>query len=82
MEREQVHPQVGRRFEVREQMREEVIRVRIATVAGVAVAILLVRLADAVVRGRSAALAVIEDDDFVDAENGEGAGDLPGEGGF
>ena len=62
-------------------MREEVVRIRVAAVAGVAVAILRVWLVSAVgVAG--VALTVVEDDDFVDAEDGEGAGNLPGEGGF
>ena len=56
-------------------MRKEVVWVRVAAIAGVPLTTLLIGLGGVVVVGRFA-LSIVEDDDFVNAEDGEGAGDL------
>lgn len=88
MNGEEVDAEVGRAFEVGEEVGEEVVWVGIAgvgvirgafAVAIVIVGVGVVRVLNGWVRWWDG-LAVVEDDDFVDAEDGEGAGDLPGEG--
>lgn len=78
VQREEQFPQVRWGFEVGEQVHEEVVWVRIARI-GVTVfaAIGLVG-----VLGWFGDLAVVEDDDFVDTEDGESAGDLASQSGF
>jgi hypothetical protein len=66
---EQGFPQVWWRFEVAEDVVEEEVWVRVGCVA-------------ALLWGADGGLAVVEDDDFVDAEDGAGAGDLACEGVF
>lgn len=90
MEGEEVDAEVGRAFEVGEEVGEEVVGVGVAGVGvvRVALAIAIVMVGVWVVGTMSGwvrrwdGLAIVEDDDFVDAEDGEGAGDLPGEGAF
>jgi len=74
VEGEEVDAQVGRAFEVGEEVGEEVVGVGVAAVGvvGVGGAIAVVC--------RGSGLPVVEYDNFVDAEDGEGAGDLAGEG--
>jgi len=75
---EEQSAQVGRRLEIAQDVVEEVVRVVVARVAGAFVFGLVVAAA---VRGAAldgVRLPVVEDDDFVDAEDGGCAGDLGG----
>ena len=80
MEGEEGDAQVGRTFEVGEEVGEEEVGVGVAVVGllgvGFAIAIAILRIWV----GRWSRLAVVENDDFVDAEDGKGAGNLAGEG--
>lgn len=69
MHGEEGFAQVRRRFEVAEDVVEEEVWVRVGGVA-------------TLLGGADGRLAVVEDDDFVDAEDGAGAGDLACEGVF
>lgn len=75
-----------RRLEIGQDVDEEAIRVGVACVGLLWRVILCIMFfltpATMVVVPLRPALAVVEDDDFVDAEDGEGSGDLPGEGRF
>ena len=83
MHGEQELPQVRRRLEVGQDVDEEAIRIGVARVGllwrlMLGVLIFLLAPATIVVVSLRLALSIVEDDDFVDTENGEGTGDLPG----
>lgn len=77
MEREEMFSEVRRRLEIRQDVREEVVRVGIASVRPL-VGLDGRSVTMAAVARFKMALAVVEDDHFVDAEDREGSGDLAG----